>query len=52
MKNYIVKIVEEPSESDFELDFECQAEDSDHAREQAIDAYSRCRVIRIEEIKQ
>lgn len=50
MKNYIVKIVEEPSESDFELNFECQAEDSDHAREQVIDAYPRCRVIRIEEI--
>ena len=33
-----------------ELDFECQADDSDHAREQAIDTYSRCRVIRIEEI--
>jgi len=43
LKNYVVVIEKEHSASEF--DFECQAKDDDHAREQVMDAYPRCNVI-------
>jgi len=41
MKKYVVRIEVEPSESDFEFDFECQAMNNDHAEEQAMEQINR-----------
>ncbi|MOA53669.1 hypothetical protein D3C78_1771630 [compost metagenome] len=41
---YVVTLKEDPEE-DFAILFECWAEDSDHAIEQAQDAYSGCEIV-------
>lgn len=51
--NYRVQLIEEGAEEDEDgeypfIYFECQAEDSDHAEEQAQNAYPNCDIIDIE----
>jgi hypothetical protein len=49
LKDYSVTLVEVGDEGDldFEFQFECQAEDEEHAKEQASNAYPECAVLKV-----
>ncbi len=50
LNDYCVTIVEVGNEGDldFEFQFECQAEDEEHAKEQASNAYPECAVLKVQ----
>jgi len=50
MVGYLVSLHEEEGDK-FRIYFECQADDPDHAEEQAIDAYPNCKVLQVIELK-
>jgi hypothetical protein len=47
MKFYRVILLEEPSLTDEKTVFRCQANDEEHAEEQAMDAYPLCEVLNV-----
>lgn len=45
MKTYRVELCEHPNQNIDTIFFDCEAEDTDHAMEQATSAYPTCKVV-------